>query len=244
MEEKKVVKPYGKKDASKKQEVAEMFDNISEKYDYLNHLLSLGIDRLWRRKAVKILKNYKPKKILDVATGTGDFAIASLKLNPDSVIGVDISKGMIDKGKQKICKKGLQEKVILQIGDSENLEFKDDTFDGLTVAFGVRNFEDLEKGLSEMKRVLKPGGVAIILEFSKPKKFPVKQSFSFYSKFVIPKIGKSVSKDSNAYAYLPESVAAFPEGQDFIDILDKVGYQNTRSKMVSGGIATIYIGEK
>lgn len=241
---KKVVKPYGKEDASKKEEVAEMFNNISEKYDYLNHLLSLGIDKIWRRKAIRILKEYNPKKVLDVATGTGDFAIAALKLKPESVIGVDISKGMIDKGKEKLCRRGIQDKVVLQIGDSENLEFKDDTFDGLTVAFGVRNFENLEKGLSEMKRVLRPGGVAIILEFSKPKKFPVKQGFGFYSKHIIPRIGKSVSKDDSAYAYLPESVAAFPEGQDFIDILNKVGYKNTRSKMVSGGIATIYIGEK
>lgn len=242
--DKKVVKPYNKQNASKKEEVAEMFNNISEKYDYLNHLLSMGIDKIWRRKAIRILKQYNPKKILDVATGTGDFAIAALKLKPESVIGVDISKGMIDKGKEKLCRKGIQDKVVLQIGDSENLDFKDDTFDGLTVAFGVRNFENLEKGLAEMKRVLKPGGVAIILEFSKPKKFPVKQTFGIYSKHVIPKIGKKVSKDDAAYAYLPESVAAFPEGQDFLDILDKVGYKNTRSKMVSGGIATIYVGEK
>ena len=241
---KKEVKPYNKENSSKKEEVAEMFNNISEKYDYLNHLLSLGIDKIWRRKAIKILKTYNPKKILDVATGTGDFAIASLKLKPESVIGIDISKGMIEKGKQKLCRKGITDKVVLQLGDSENLDFKDDTFDGLTVAFGVRNFEDLEKGLAEMRRVLRPGGVAIILEFSKPRKFPVKQTFGFYSKYVIPKIGKSVSKDDSAYAYLPESVAAFPEGDDFLNILNKVGYKNTRSKMVSGGIATIYIGEK
>lgn len=241
---KKEVKPYNKENSSKKEEVAEMFNNISEKYDYLNHLLSLGIDKIWRRKAIKILKTYNPKKILDVATGTGDFAIASLKLKPESVIGIDISKGMIEKGKQKLCRKGITDKVVLQLGDSENLDFKDDTFDGLTVAFGVRNFEDLEKGLAEMRRVLRPGGVAIILEFSKPRKFPVKQTFGFYSKYVIPKIGKSVSKDDSAYAYLPESVAAFPEGDDFLNILNKVGYKNTRSKMVSGGIATIYVGEK
>ena len=241
---KKEVKPYNKENSSKKEEVAEMFNNISEKYDYLNHLLSLGIDKIWRRKAIKILKTYNPKKILDVATGTGDFAIASLKLKPESVIGIDISKGMIEKGKQKLCRKGITDKVVLQLGDSENLDFKDDTFDGLTVAFGVRNFEDLEKGLAEMRRVLRPGGVAIILEFSKPRKFPVKQTFGFYSKYVIPKIGKSISKDDSAYAYLPESVAAFPEGDDFLNILNKVGYKNTRSKMVSGGIATIYIGEK
>lgn len=241
---KKVVKPYGKEDSSKKEEVAQMFDNISEKYDYLNHLLSLGIDKLWRRSAVKILKTYNPKAILDVATGTGDFAIASLKLKPESIIGVDISKGMIDKGKEKLCRRGIQDKIVLQIGDSENLEFKDGTFDGLTVAFGVRNFEDLEKGLSEMKRVLKEGAPAIIIEFSKPKKFPIKQTFHLYSKFIIPRIGKSVSKDDAAYAYLPESVAAFPEGEEFLRILGKVGYKNVRRRPVSGGIATIYIGEK
>lgn len=238
------VKPYNKQESSKKEEVAEMFDNISKRYDFLNHFLSMGIDKIWRKKAVKILKEYKPQIILDIATGTGDFAISALKTKPAKVVGLDLSEGMLEVGRKKMKKKGLDDKIEMIQGDSENLPFEDQHFDAITVGFGVRNFENLEKGLSEMNRVLKNGAPAIILEFSKPKKFPVKQSFNFYSKYIIPKVGKSISKDAAAYSYLPESVAAFPEGQDFIDILDKVGFKNIRSKLVSGGIATIYIGEK
>lgn len=238
------VKPYNKQDSSKKEEVAEMFDNISQRYDFLNHFLSLGIDNIWRKKAVKILKEYQPKLILDIATGTGDFAISALRIKPTKVIGLDLSAGMLEVGRKKMKKKGLQDKVEMVQGDSENLPYEDDHFDGITVGFGVRNFENLEKGLSEMRRVLKPGAPAIILEFSKPKRFPVKQSFNFYSKYIIPKVGRSISKDKAAYSYLPESVEAFPEGQAFIDIMDKVGFKNLRSKQVSGGIATIYVGEK
>ncbi|MBD3635782.1 MAG: bifunctional demethylmenaquinone methyltransferase/2-methoxy-6-polyprenyl-1,4-benzoquinol methylase UbiE [Crocinitomicaceae bacterium] len=221
-----------------------MFDNISQRYDFLNHFLSLGIDNIWRKKAVKILKEYQPKLILDIATGTGDFAISALRIKPTKVIGLDLSAGMLEVGRKKMKKKGLQDKVEMVQGDSENLPYEDDHFDGITVGFGVRNFENLEKGLSEMRRVLKPGAPAIILEFSKPKRFPVKQSFNFYSKYIIPKVGRSISKDKAAYSYLPESVEAFPEGQAFIDIMDKVGFKNLRSKQVSGGIATIYVGEK
>lgn len=238
------VKPYNKEESSKKQEVAEMFDNISKRYDFLNHFLSMGIDKIWRKKAVKILGAYKPKLILDIATGTGDFAISSLRLKPVKVIGLDLSAGMLDMGRKKMKKKGLQDKVEMVLGDSENLPYEDSLFDGITVGFGVRNFENLEKGLSEMHRVLKKGAPAVILEFSKPKRFPVKQSFNFYSKYIIPKVGRSISKDQAAYSYLPESVAAFPEGQEFKDIMGKVGYSNISSKMVSGGIATIYVGEK
>ncbi|MFT6983365.1 MAG: demethylmenaquinone methyltransferase/2-methoxy-6-polyprenyl-1,4-benzoquinol methylase [Crocinitomicaceae bacterium] len=243
-EKKVVVKPYNSDDSSKKEEVAEMFNNISKRYDFLNHFLSLGIDKLWRKKAIKQLREIKPKKILDIATGTGDFAIAALKLNPDEVIGVDISQGMLDMGIQKMDKRGYENTIKMILGDSEKLPFEDDYFDALTVGFGVRNYENLEKGLSDMLRVLKPGGKAVILEFSKPKKFPVKQFFGFYSKRLIPFIGKTVSKDKRAYAYLPESVEAFPEGQAFMDIMTKTGYNEVDSILVSGGIATIYSGIK
>lgn len=242
-QEKQVVKPY-KTEKSKKEEVAEMFDNISKRYDFLNHFLSLGIDKLWRKKAIKLLKPLKPKKIIDLATGTGDFAIEALKLNPEKVVGVDISKGMLEQGRVKMKKKGVDNIISMEHGDSEDLPFEDGSFDALTVGFGVRNYENLEKGLSEMLRVLDEGGMAVILEFSKPKKFPVKQAFGFYSKYIIPLLGKSISKDSSAYTYLPESVEAFPEGENFIRILEKVGYKNVKSKLVSGGIATIYYGTK
>ncbi|MCB9223428.1 MAG: bifunctional demethylmenaquinone methyltransferase/2-methoxy-6-polyprenyl-1,4-benzoquinol methylase UbiE [Crocinitomicaceae bacterium] len=221
-----------------------MFDNISKRYDFLNHFLSMGIDKIWRKKAVKILKEYKPQIILDIATGTGDFAISSMRIKPAKVVGLDLSEGMLEVGRKKMKKKGLDDKVEMIQGDSENLPFEDAHFDAITVGFGVRNFENLEKGLSEMHRVLRDGSPAIILEFSKPKKFPVKQSFNFYSKYIIPKIGKSISKDEAAYTYLPESVAAFPEGKEFTDIMEKIGFKNIRSKLVSGGIATIYVGEK
>lgn len=244
MSEKKVVKPYNQEDKSKKEEVAEMFNNISGKYDFLNHFLSLGIDKLWRKKAIKILGEVKPKRIIDLATGTGDFAIAALKLKPEEVVGVDISEGMLAVGRQKMKKKSVDNIVSMNLGDSEDLPFEDGYFDGLTVGFGVRNYQNLEKGLAEMLRVIRKDGMAIILEFSKPKKFPIKQTFKFYSKRIIPFLGKKISKDNSAYAYLPESVEAFPEGQDFIDILEKVGYKDVYAKPVSGGIATIYVGRK
>ena len=238
------VKPYNKSESSKKEEVAEMFDNISKRYDFLNHFLSMGIDKIWRKKAVKILSAYHPEILLDIATGTGDFAISAMRLQPAKVVGLDLSEGMLEVGRAKMKKKGLDQQIKMVQGDSENLPFEDDHFDGITVGFGVRNFENLEKGLSEMRRVLKSGAPAIILEFSKPKRFPVKQSFNFYSKYIIPKVGRSISKDQAAYSYLPESVEAFPEGQDFVDIMSKVGYKDIKSKPVSGGIATIYWGEK
>ncbi len=236
----KNVTPYKDSDKTKKEQVAEMFDNISEKYDFLNHLLSMGIDKLWRKKAIKIIGKKQPKTILDIATGTGDFAIEALKLNPSKIVGVDISKGMLAKGKIKIKKLKAEDIITLEYGDSENLPFEDDSFDAITVGFGVRNFENLEKGLGEMLRVVKPNGTVAVLEFSKPKRFPVKQGFNFYSKYILPKIGNTVSKDSSAYTYLPESVEAFPEGDDFVDILSKVGYKDIQQNLVSGGIATIY----
>ncbi len=240
----KVVKPYGNADKSKKEEVAEMFNNISEKYDFLNHFLSLGIDKLWRKKAVKMLKPLNPKRILDIATGTGDFALEALSLQPTEVIGVDISEGMLSKGREKMVKRKVDHIISMRLGDSENLPFEDNYFDALTVGFGVRNFENLEKGLAEMLRVVRPGGKLLILEFSKPKKFPVKQYYAFHSKYIIPFFGKRISKDDKAYAYLPESVAAFPEGVAMENILTKLGYKNVHSTLVSGGIATIYAGTK
>jgi demethylmenaquinone methyltransferase / 2-methoxy-6-polyprenyl-1,4-benzoquinol methylase len=239
----KVVKPYDS-GQSKKEEVAQMFNNISANYDFLNHFLSLGIDHLWRKKAVKQLQASQPKIMLDLATGTGDFAIACLKLQPEKIIGMDISAGMLDVGKIKMKKRAFDHIIDMQLGDSENMPFADHTFDAITVGFGVRNYENLEKGLSEMLRVLKPGGQAVILEFSKPKAFPIKQLFGFYSKVLIPLFGKYISKDERAYTYLPESVAAFPEGADFVAVLQKVGYQTTKPIRLSGGIASIYIGKK
>ncbi len=239
----KEIKPYHS-EKSKKEEVADMFDNISSKYDFLNHFFSFGIDKRWRRRAVKILREYNPQNILDIATGTGDFAIALTKLNPKKITGIDISKGMLAVGIEKVKKKNLQNFISLVPGDSESLHFEDNTFDAITVGFGVRNFENLNKGLSEMLRVLKPGGVALILEFSKPKKFPVKQFFGFYSKRIMPFFGRKISKDTRAYAYLPESVKAFPEGEEMRLILQNLGYKKCVIRPLSGGIATIYVGRK
>ena len=238
------ITPYNDQNAAKKEQVADMFDNISENYDFLNHFLSAGIDKGWRKKAINMLAPYKPKTILDIATGTADFALAALKLNPDHITGVDISQGMLEKGKEKIEKKGLTDKITLKYGDSEKLPFDDDSFDAITVAFGVRNYENLESGLLDMLRVLKPSGVAVILEFSKPKSFPAKQFFNLYNNKLLPLIGKTVSKDPRAYTYLPESIKAFPEGDDFLEIMKKVGYNDLLLSKLSGGIASIYIGQK
>lgn len=215
------VVPYKDKQDPKKAQVAEMFDNISPKYDLLNHVLSLGIDITWRKKAVKLLKEDQPKLILDIATGTGDFAIEALALKPEKIIGVDISEGMLAEGRKKMKKKGLEHIIDLQLGDSEGLLFEDNKFDAVIVSFGVRNFENLEKGLADMHRVLKPGGKTVIVEFSKPRSFPMKQAYGFYSNYVLPQIGKVVSKDNSAYTYLPESVQAFPDGEDFLAVLKK-----------------------
>lgn len=242
--ERKEVKPYGDSNKSKKEEVAQMFDNISKRYDFLNHFLSLGIDKIWRKKAVRKLKEIQPKRILDIATGTGDFAIASLKLNPTEVVGLDISAGMLEVGKTKMKDRKFDHIITMTQADSEDIPYEDNYFDGLTVGFGVRNFEHLEKGLAEMLRVIRPGGKVVILEFSKPKTFPVKQGYYIISKYIIPFFGKRISKDEKAYAYLPESIAAFPEGKDFTDILTKLGYKNVDAELVSGGIATIYSGIK
>lgn len=237
------VKPYNK-GASKKEEVAEMFNNIAGNYDFLNHFLSMGIDVLWRKKAIKRLKSIQPKNMLDVATGTGDFAIEALSLNPNKITGVDISQEMLNVGIKKMKEKGHDKVIHLQLGDSENLPFENDTFDAITVSFGVRNFENLEKGLAEMQRVLKPGGKVMIIEFSKPEKFPIKQLYNFYFLNILPTIGKIVSKDARAYTYLPESVNAFPYGDQFMNILNKVGYKNCKNIPLSFGIASIYEASK
>ncbi len=238
------VKPYEGESASKKEQVAKMFDNISPKYDLLNHTLSMGIDILWRKKAVRILKKNSPKIVLDVATGTADFAIENLGSGAEKVIGIDISAGMLEVGEEKIKRKKLQDKITLKLADSEKLPFEDNYFDAITVGFGVRNFEHLEKGLSEMLRVLKPGGKCLVLEFSKPKKFPIKNIYNFYFKNILPTVGKLISKDNAAYTYLPESVNAFPDGKDFTDILEKVGFSNTKINALSFGIASIYESSK
>lgn len=238
------VVPYKAEQTGKKEQVAKMFNSISGNYDFLNHFLSLGIDITWRKKAVKMLLEINPKLILDVATGTGDFAIETLNLNPDKVIGIDISEGMLEVGRKKMKERKLDHKIELLLGDSENLPFEENKFDALVVGFGVRNFENLEKGLSEMLRVVKPGGKIIILEFSRPKSFPFKQFYNFYFKFILPKIGKWVSKDKSAYTYLPESVQAFPDGDQFTQLLSRLGYKNTACKPLTFGISSLYIGTK
>jgi demethylmenaquinone methyltransferase / 2-methoxy-6-polyprenyl-1,4-benzoquinol methylase len=237
------VKPYYTQ-KTKKQEVEEMFDNISPRYDFLNHFLSMGIDIRWRKKAIKMLKVYKPKTILDIATGTGDFALEAVSIQPESIVGIDLSEGMLSKGRVKIKEKKLEKIISLQKGDSENLPFEAGAFDAITVAFGVRNFENLQKGLLEMSRVLKPGGVLMVLEFSKPKAFPVKQFYGIYFKYILPLMGKMISSDKAAYTYLPESVQAFPDGKNFVEILLKCGFEKATITPVSFGIATIYKAEK
>ncbi len=238
------VVPYKQQNTGKKEQVAQMFDNISNRYDFLNHLLSLGIDKIWRKKAIDTLKPFHPKQILDVATGTGDFAIQALKLNPEKIIGVDISEGMLAKGREKILAKSLSEKVELIAGDSENLPFEQNKFDAVTVAFGVRNFENLEMGLQEIHRVLKPNGHVVVLEFSKPLMFPMKQLYFFYFKAILPILGRLISKDQAAYTYLPESVEAFPDGDKFVNILKKTGFKNTTCRSLTFGISSIYSGQK
>ena len=238
------VVPYKEENKSKKEQVADMFDNISPKYDLLNHTLSMGIDILWRKKAVRMLKPFKPKSVLDIATGTGDFAIESSRLEPNEIVGVDISEGMLEVGREKMIKKGLNQLITLEVGDSENLRFDDNKFDVVTVAFGVRNFENLKKGLQEMHRVTAEGGHVMIIEFSKPRRFPVKQLYNFYFKTILPKIGRLVSKDNAAYQYLPDSVAAFPDGEAFLTILTEVGYKKAKCIPLTFGISSIYWARK
>jgi len=237
--------PYKDSNKGKKKQVAEMFDNIAHKYDFLNHILSMNIDKIWRKKSIKLLAKSQPKKILDVATGTGDFAIEiQKKLKPEKVIGIDISTGMLKVGIQKVKKKQLSNIIEFNEGDSENIQFPDNHFDAVTVAFGVRNFENLQKGITEMYRVLKPKGELIVLEFSKPEKFPIKQIYNFYFKRILPSVGKLFSKDTSAYTYLPASVEAFPYGDKFIIKMKEAGFKNSKEKKLTFGIASIYYGLK
>lgn len=240
------VLPYKDQNEGKKEQVAKMFDNISPRYDLLNHLLSMGIDVLWRKKAISLLRKRKPhpEMLLDVATGTGDFALEALSLSPDKIIGVDISGGMLEVGRKKMAKRGLSDRIEMIQADSENLPFQDNMFDAVIVGFGVRNFENLRKGLSEMNRVLKPGGVVTVLEFSKPRSFPFKQLYNFYFMNILPRVGSMISKDKSAYTYLPESVQAFPDGKDFLKILEETGYKQTAWKSLAFGISAIYVATK
>ena len=238
------VTPYKNSLLDKKHQVAAMFNSIAWRYDFLNHFLSFGIDRYWRTNAIRFLEKEKPKLILDIATGTGDLAIEAMRLNPHKIFGVDISSDMISIGKHKIRKKNLQEYIELIEADSENLFFEDNKFDAVTVAFGVRNFDDLNRGLLEMHRVLKPGGTAVILEFSKPGNAFVKMLYDFYSTKICPGIGKIISKDKAAYTYLYKSVEAFPDGHDFLNIFSQAGFKNAMIKPLTFGVVSIYTGKK
>ena len=237
--------PFKDSTDSKKKQVEKMFDKIAFRYDFLNHFLSAGIDVGWRKKTIKQLRSLNPKSILDVATGTGDMAILANKLlSADKITGIDISEGMLEIGKKKIEKLGLQHRIELLKGDSETIIFDDNSFDAVTVAFGVRNFQDLELGLSEIKRVLKPGGKLVVLECTKPKLPVIKNFYNLYLTLIAPMIGRVISKNKNAYQYLNESVQKFPEGKDFVQILNKLGYKNASCKTLSLGISSIYCGEK
>jgi demethylmenaquinone methyltransferase/2-methoxy-6-polyprenyl-1,4-benzoquinol methylase len=236
----KIIKPYKNSDLGKKEQVAKMFDAISKNYDGLNRVISLGIDIKWRKKVVEIVGKNNPKQILDIATGTGDLALMMAELDPDKIIGLDISEGMLAVGKEKIANVNLSEKIEMVVGDSEEMPFDDNTFDAITVSFGVRNFANLDKGIQEIARVLKPSGVLVILETSNPTKFPFKQGYKLYTNLFLPVIGKLFSKDKVAYSYLSESANSFPFGIAFNNILQKNGFTHTEDKPVTFGVATIY----
>lgn len=238
------IKPYGN-DGKKSEQVEQMFDNIAPAYDQLNHTLSLGIDKSWRRKAIDWLKPYRPQRIMDVATGTGDFAIlACRELQPEHLVGTDISEGMMNVGREKVKKAGLSGKISFAREDCTSLSFADNSFDSITVAFGVRNFEDLDKGLSEMCRVLKPGGHLVILELTTPERFPMKQLFAVYSRLVIPTLGKLFSKDNSAYKYLPQTIKAFPQGEVMRGVISRAGFGEVRFRRLTFGICTLYTATK
>lgn len=238
------IKPYTK-DGKKSEQVEQMFDNIAPAYDKLNHTLSMGIDRSWRKKAINTLRPFQPRKMMDVATGTGDFAIlACQELQPDSLIGTDISEGMMNVGREKVKQVHLSDKITFVREDCTALSFADETFDAVTVAFGIRNFEGLDKGLSEMCRVLKPGGHLVILELTTPDRFPMKQLFNVYSKVVIPLLGKLISKDRSAYTYLPESIRAFPQGEIMQEVIRKAGFSQVTFQRLTFGICTLYVAVK
>ncbi len=237
------VKPY--QDASgKKVQIERMFDSISGKYDFLNRSLSFGIDVYWRKRMVNVLRKHKPVQILDIATGTADVALAMESLKPQYITGLDLSEKMLEKGREKVAKRNLQHLITLVKGDSEQLPYPDNSYDAVTVAFGVRNFENLSLGLSEMSRVLKPGGKVVILEFSRPRIFPIKQLYDFYFRHFLPWWGKLVSKDQSAYTYLYDSVNAFPEGDDFLKIASTSGFRELKAERVTFGIVSLYTGTK
>lgn len=229
---------------AKKEKVQEMFNGIAPRYDLLNHLLSMGIDKSWRKKAMKVVEAGPKELVLDIACGTGDFSIEALKHGVKRVIGADISENMLSVAREKAKARGLMNRIDFQYGDSENLSYKTDSFDAVTVAFGVRNFEHLELGLTEMCRVLKPRGKVVILEFSTPECFPMKQLYNFYFKHILPFVGGVISGDRKAYEYLPASVFAFPQGEAFLDIMRRAGYSNVSQRRLSFGIASLYVGEK
>lgn len=238
------VTPYKDSTLGKKEQVTQMFDTISGNYDNLNRVISFGIDVKWRKKVLKIVSDKKPKVILDIATGTGDLAILMANTNAEKIIGLDISAGMLEVGRKKVEEKKLSNTIELVLGDSENMPFEDNYFDAITVGFGVRNFENLEKGFAEILRVLKPNGVFVILETSVPDKFPYKQGYNFYSKNILPLIGKLFSKDNEAYGYLSESAAAFPYGEALNNILRKTGFIDVVAMPQTFGVATIYSASK
>lgn len=238
------VKPYKDAQSSKRQQVEEMFDSIAPNYDFLNRVLSMGIDQGWRKKAINSLKEVNPKQILDVATGTADLAIAALKLNPDHITGIDISNQMLNVGRDKIKAKNISDKITLTQADSANLPFEDNKFDAITVAFGVRNFEFLQQGINQMYRVTRKGGKLAVLEFSNPKSFPFKQIYNFYFKYILPGWGGLISKSKTAYTYLPESVQHFPEGEQFAAYLKNAGYTQIKIQPLTFGICTLYTAVK
>lgn len=236
--------PYNK-DQNKGKEIAQMFDNISHRYDFLNRLFSLGIDKIWRKKTIWEIEKSHPDYILDIATGTADLAITAAQMTTaQHIVGIDLSEGMLSKGREKVSAQKLQDRITLQVGDSLSLPFADNSYDAITVAFGVRNFASLDAGLKEMHRVLKQDHTLAVLEFSKPKVFPIKQLFGFYFRYILPAVGKVFSKDAQAYTYLPASVAVFPEGEDFASIMDQCGFKNISIIPLSFGICTLYTGIK
>lgn len=238
------IKPYGEQ-GSKKEQVERMFDSVAHSYDLLNHTLSFGIDKIWRNAAINSLKPYAPQQILDVATGTGDFALLTMrKLQPKEILGVDISEGMMEIGRKKVSDAGLQEHIRFQKEDCLNLSFADNSFDAVTVAYGIRNFADLDKGLSEMHRVLRPGGRLVIIELTSPVHFPMKQLFWLYSHCFMPLLGKCISRDNSAYSYLPATMEAFPQGEEMEGILQKSGFREVKFKRYTFGLSTLYTAKK